>query len=370
MTSPTAILHYVQRWLPLSEQFVHGQIRHSRHRSVAVSRERVEHRDVFPQRPLWSLSPVLRATPRRLQPLVVQAALSAIARREEIGLVHAHFGYRVHDVLGVARRRSLPLVVSLHGHDVTAFTREWPAHYDAVFACAAAVVVPSRFLASRVEQLGASPTIVHVLPSGIDTELFTPRPLPEGPPTAAFVGRFVEKKGVDVLLAAWPEVRAAVPDARLVLLGYGTLADLVARHAGADGVELVQPDPRHRAAQVRDVIASATVVASPSREAADGDAESLVLANLEAQASGRGVVTTRHGGIPEFVTAGETALVVDEDDAGALAQALITVLGDRHLAARLGAAGPARVSSLDVRACSARVDDLYDALVSMPVASR
>jgi colanic acid/amylovoran biosynthesis glycosyltransferase len=365
----TSVLHYVQRWLPLSEQFVHGQIRHSRHRAVAVSRERVEHRDVFPQRPLWSLSPVLRAAPRRLQPLAATLALNAIARREGIGLVHAHFGYRVHDVLAVARRRSLPLVVSLHGHDVTAFAREWPAHYDAVFAGAAAVVVPSRFLAARVEQLGASPTIVHVIPSGVDTELLTPRPLPEGPPTAAFVGRFVEKKGVDVLLAVWPEVRAAVPDARLVLLGYGPLADLVARHAGADGVEVVPPDPRRRAAQVRDVIARATVVVSPSRTAVDGDAESLVLANLEAQASGRGVVTTRHGGIPEFVTAGETALVVDEDDAGALAQAVISVLGDRDLAARLGAAGPARVSSLDARACSARVDDLYDALTSAPVAS-
>jgi phosphatidylinositol alpha-1,6-mannosyltransferase len=194
--------------------------------------------------------------------------------------------------------------------------------------------------------------------------------LPDGPPTAAFVGRFVDKKGVDVLLAAWPGVRAALPDAGLVLLGYGPLLDLVTRHAGADGVELVRPDPRRRASQVRDVIANATVVASPSRTAADGDAESLVLANLEAQASGRAVVTTRHDGIPEFVTADETALVVEEGDADALAHALITVLGDRELAARLGAAGPARVSSLDARTCSARVDDLYDALVSTPVASR
>jgi colanic acid/amylovoran biosynthesis glycosyltransferase len=365
----STVLHYVQRWLPLSEQFVDGQISHSRHRAVVVARERVENRDVFPQRPLWSLSPVLRATPRRLQPLAIRAVLSAIAWREGIGVVHAHFGYRVHDVLALARRRSLPLVVSVHGHDVTAFAREWPEHYDAVFASAAAVVVPSRFLATRVEELGAPPAIVHVIPSGVDTELFAPRPLPDGPPTAAFIGRFVEKKGVDVLLAAWPAVRAAVPDARLVLLGYGPLLGEVASDAGVNGVELVQPDPRRRASQVRDVIAGATVVVSPSRIAADGDAESLVLANVEAQASGRGVVTTRHGGIPEFVTAGETALVVEEGDAGALAEALITVLADRDLAARLGAAGPARASSLDVRVCSARVDDLYDALVSTPVAS-
>jgi glycosyltransferase involved in cell wall biosynthesis len=313
---------------------------------------------------------LLRATPRPLQPLVATGALTAIARREGIGLVHTHFGYRAHDVLALARRRSLPLVVSLHGHDVTAFVREWPGHYDAIFERASAVVVPSRFLAAQVERLGAPPAIVHVIPSGVDTALFKPGPLPDGPPTAAFVGRFVEKKGVDVLLAAWPAVRAVIPDARLTLLGFGPLVDMVARHSGADGVELVQPDTGRRAAQVRDVIARATVVVSPSRTGADGDAESLVLANIEAQASGRAVVTTRHGGIPEFVTDGETALVVGENDADALSDALVRVLGDRELAARLGAAGPARVSSLDVRVCSARVDDLYDALVSAPVASR
>ena len=99
---------------------------------------------------------------------------------------------------------------------------------------------------------------------------------------------------------------------------------------------------------------------TPSRTAADGDAESLLLVNLEAQASGRPLVTTRHGGIPEFVAEDETALLVPEGDADALADALIRILQDQGLAERMATGGPLWVRRFDMRACTARVDDLYD----------
>jgi colanic acid/amylovoran biosynthesis glycosyltransferase len=352
-----SVLHYVQRWLPLSEQFVDAQIRHSRHRGVVVSRERFENADAFPYRPRWSLAMPRALMPHRYEGRAITGALTAVARRYATDVVHVHFGYRAHDVLGLVRRRGLPLVVSLHGNDVTAFARAWPRHYETVFDRSSAIVVPSRFLARHVESRGADAARVHVIPSGVDTQCFTPTPLPDGPPQAAFVGRFVEKKGLDVLAGAWPKVRAAVPGATLVLLGGGPCADLV---AGLEGATVVPPTPLRRAEQVRDVMRNATVVVSPSRTTPDGDVESLLLANLEAQASGRPVVTTRHGGIPEFVSDGETALLVDEDDPAGLADALTRVLADRDFAVRLGAAGPARIAHLDTRRCAARVDELYE----------
>jgi len=103
-------------------------------------------------------------------------------------------------------------------------------------------------------------------------------------------------------------------------------------------------------------------VVTPSRTSTDGDVETLLLVNLEAQASGRTVVTTNHGGIPEYVDDGTTGLLVPEGDAGQLADALVAALGEPGLAERLGAAGPGRVAELDIRACTARVDDLYDVL--------
>jgi glycosyltransferase involved in cell wall biosynthesis len=111
---------------------------------------------------------------------------------------------------------------------------------------------------------------------------------------------------------------------------------------------------------VRDAIRGATVVVSPSVTAPDGDVDTLVLANLEAQASGRPVVTTRHGGIPEYVDEGRTALVVPEGDAHALADALIAVLSEPAVAARLGQAGPGWAARFDAGASTSRLDDLYD----------
>jgi glycosyltransferase involved in cell wall biosynthesis len=74
------------------------------------------------------------------------------------------------------------------------------------------------------------------------------------------------------------------------------------------------------------------------------------------------VVTTRHGGIPEYVDEGRTALIVPEGDADALADALIRVLADDELSARLAAAGPAFAAPLDLSRTAAQVDELYDEL--------
>jgi glycosyltransferase involved in cell wall biosynthesis len=225
-------------------------------------------------------------------------------------------------------------------------------------------VVPSAFLRERVVALGVDSRTVHVIPAGVDTAFFSLTTVPDGPPTVVFIGRFVEKKGLDVLAAAWPVVAAAVPDVRLRLLGDGPLRDVVEQLARQRAVEWILPDASRRATQVREVIASATVVTTPSRTASDGDAESLLLVNLEAQASGRPVVTTDHGGISEFVRHNETALVVPARNATALADALVALLRDPARSAAMGAAGAAFAARFDASAMAARVDDLYDEVLS------
>jgi glycosyltransferase involved in cell wall biosynthesis len=90
----------------------------------------------------------------------------------------------------------------------------------------------------------------------------------------------------------------------------------------------------------------------------------LLLVNLEAQASGRPVVTTRHGGIPEYVEEGRTALVVPENEADALAAAIVRVLDDDSLATSLATAGPGWARRFDVRACVERVDRVYDEVLT------
>jgi glycosyltransferase involved in cell wall biosynthesis len=356
----------MQDWLPLSEQFVYALVTGSRHPAVVFSRRTPQHRDVFPMHPVYSAGRVLPPprpfsdTERRL----LTAYLLAVATRHRVRLVHHHHGYRAPDAKGLVFRRRLPWVVSLHGHDIIAHAAAEPYYYRDVFRFVDAVIVPSRWLAERAVDsgLGLSADRVHVIPAGVDTGFFTPTPLPDDEAVEVlFVGRFVEKKGLDVLLEAWPRVRAARPEARLRLVGFGPLEALA--RSGGESVLVEPSDPARRGRQVRDALRAATVVVTPSRTAQDGDAETLLLVNLEAQASGRPVVTTHHGGIPEFVAQDRTALVVPEANPTALADALIAVIADRALAERLADSGPSFAAQFDQAACTARVDDLYDALI-------
>lgn len=362
--SPRApVLHYLQHWLPLSEQFVHGVVTGTAHPAVVVSRARTENRRTFPHRPVVSLGRML-PPPRPFTPAerrLLTTALMAISVRYRTRIVHSHHGYRLRDVEGLVRRRDQPWVASLHGQDVTTHARSWPGEMLPVLPLVSAFVVPSRWLAERVADLGVDGDRIEVIPSGVDTRYFAPSPLPEGPPEVLFVGRFVEKKGVDVLLEAWTRVRTAVPEARLRLLGYGPLEPAV--HQRPPGVVVEHTDPSRRAVQVRDAIAACRVVVAPSRTAADGDSETLLLVNLEAQSSGRPLVTTRHAAIPEYVAEDTTALLVPEADPAALADALVTLLTDDALALRFAAAGPEHVAQWDLQRCARQVDDLYERLL-------
>jgi len=352
------VLHYVEHWLEMSSGFVHAHVTHSRHRGVVVSHNATENRQAFPFRPVVRLDRLAAVVPPRRWDAARDAALRAVAASYRVGVVHAHFGYAARDVVPLVTRTRLPFVLSLHGSDATSLPRRQVGHYDPIVDCVDAVVVPSQFLADVAVGLGFAREAVHVIPAGIDTSFFTPQPLPADP-VVAFVGRLVDKKGVDILMKSWPLVRGEMPDARLQILGAGPLEGLV---LADESVRRHVPDPARRAAQVRDLIRSARVVVSPSRTAANGDAESLLLVNLEAQASGRPVVTTHHGGIPEFVEPDESALLVDEGDVEGLAAVLVRVLRDRALAERLAARGPEVAARFDVRDCSARVDALYDAV--------
>jgi glycosyltransferase involved in cell wall biosynthesis len=358
----------MQTWLPLSEQFVHAAVTRSRYRSIVVSRTTPQNRAAFAHRPVYSFGWFLPPprTPSGLERRSITLMLAAISAAHGVRLVHQHHGYRLRDVAGLIRRRKLPLVVSLHGQDVTTHFKQWPGDMIDGLPLASAVVVPSRFLADRVEgDLGVPASKIRIIASGgVDVDFFSPTPLPEGPPEALWVGRFVEKKGVDVLLDAWETVRRSVPEARLRLLGPpgGPLESLALR--GGPGVEVEYADPAQRGEQVRQAMRRARLVVTPSRTASDGDAETLLLVNLEAQASGRPLVTTRHGGIPEYVDEGRTAILVPEADSTRLADALIEVLTDDGLAVRMSAAGPAWASRFSRDEAVAQMDGLYDETLS------
>jgi glycosyltransferase involved in cell wall biosynthesis len=194
------------------------------------------------------------------------------------------------------------------------------------------------------ESLGVvAPTTV--VPNGVDLELLRPGGPAErasartalgvaDAPTVVCVGRLAPQKGQADLLAAWPQVLARVPRARLLLVGDGPdRPGLEERVRSSAGVSLVGSR-----SDVADWLTASDVVAVPSRW------EGMALVPLEAMASGRSVVATDVTGVADSVPAAAGA-VVPAGSPAAMAEALALRLADPERAAAEGAAGRAHVEA-------------------------
>lgn len=215
-----------------------------------------------------------------------------------------------------------------------------------------------RVVGERAHCLGRRAVVV---PNGVDTTQFVPRDraaaraelgLDGQAPLVVVVGRLARQKGQDVLLSAWPRIRAAVPDARLLLVGDGPdRAALEATVAGDESVVMVgRQDPRA-------YVAAADVVVLPSRW------EGMPLVLLEAMSAGRSVVSTDVAGAREAL--GEVDAIVPVEDTDALATAVIHRLADLDAAHEEGLRNRARaVDHFDVTRASATTAQVLEDLVA------
>jgi phosphatidyl-myo-inositol dimannoside synthase len=213
----------------------------------------------------------------------------------------------------------------------------------------------SRWAARRVRRAARGRCRIELLLSGVSVDDYHPgvdgsavraRNGLGDDPVCVCVSRLVPRKGQDVLIGAWPEVLAEVPDARLLLVGSGPYERRLRRLAAASSAAArihftggVAWDelPAHYAA--------GDAFAMPCRTRWGGlDLEALGVVFLEAAAAGLPVVAGRSGGAPETVDA-TTGLVVDGHSRRAVAGAVAGLLVDPARARTLGAAGRARAEA-------------------------
>lgn len=286
-------------------------------------------------------------------------ALLRVTRQARFDLLHAHW-VLPNGPLGalVAARRKVPLVISLHGSDVYLPERHpWLRGLAAwTFRRAAAITACSADLARRAVALGAPAERIIVIPYGADGATFHPAGaaerqrlraewgVAEGEALVLAVGRLVRKKGFDVLIRALPQVLAAAGPLRLLVAGQGDLGDELAALARELGVQeqVVLPGAVERD-RLPALFRSCDVLAVPSMHDERGNVDGLPNVVLEGMASGAPIVASDVAGIPQVITTEENGLLVPEKDPRALAQALVRLLSDAQLRARLGQAARRRV---------------------------
>jgi glycosyltransferase involved in cell wall biosynthesis len=194
------------------------------------------------------------------------------------------------------------------------------------------------FTTDLVRELGLEPT--DEFPAYMDFDSFLqtrPQPLPDRA-QALFVGVLERYKNVDGLAAAWRRAAPRVPDARLQLVGSGTLQPVVEQLV-RDLPEQTSWTARLTQGEIAGALDDSTVLVLPSRS------EGMGRVVVEAFCRGRGVLASRVGGIPDLVQDGRNGLLVAPGDLDALANALVRVLGERELAERLGAGAAASAAA-------------------------
>lgn len=152
-----------------------------------------------------------------------------------------------------------------------------------------------------------------------------------------FVGRLVEKKGVEYLLESIPLIRNQIPDIKLTIVGDGplrkNLENLAKKLAITDCVDFVG----FKTGQEKiNYFLSSSILVVPSIQTKNGDVEGLPVVIMEGMAAGKPVVASNVGGIKEIVRENENGFLVKPKSPSQLAERLIYLLGKPNITKQMG----------------------------------
>jgi glycosyltransferase involved in cell wall biosynthesis len=322
--------------------------------------------------PLASKNPlVMRANIQRLANLVVA---------EDVDIIHARSRAPAWSSYFAARRTGRHFVTTFHG---TYSAGNWfKRRYNSVMTRGERVIAISTFIAGHVRRVyGVPASRIRVIHRGVDLERFDPAHvsaervvalanqwrLPDGMPVVMLPGRLTRWKGQIVFIEAIAKLGRQ--DIRAVLVGSeqnraayrGELEALIGRHGLNEVVRIVDHCKDMPAAyMLTDVVVSAST-----------DPEAFGRVIPEAQALGRPVVATDHGGARETVIPDETGWLTPPGDSDALAAAIERVLGLSSAArARLAEKSLANVRGKFTKdtMCARTLDVYNEVLVLEPLA--
>ena len=223
-----------------------------------------------------------------------------------------------------------------------------------VLDSAAGVISAGGYPALECERALGRRMAAFMIPPGVDTERFSPASdreqvrlrarlgLRPNTPTVVSVSRLVPRKGMDTLVRAASILAAEGRDVQVVIAGDGRERGRLGRLATRVGAP-VRLLGRLDDDDVTALVGGADVFAMLCRSRWRGlEQEGFGIVFLEAAAAGVPQVAGRSGGAHEAVSDGETGVVLDPATPHSAAEAIGTLLADRELRARMGAAARQR----------------------------
>lgn len=253
----------------------------------------------------------------------------SLSRRLKPTAIHAHWIIPqglVYVGLHFFLRKPVPMLLTIHGGDLFALRSPLMTWLKRrVIRQASTITVVSQAMMADLIPLGARSGQVHVVPMGVDFDVFAPASsCPRNRHEILFVGRLVDKKGVHHLLHAMPLVLSQVPQAHLSIVGHGPEENrlrALANNLGiGDQIRFLGALPQ---AELPGLYQRAALFVAPFVEASSGDREGLGLVTVEAIACGCPVIVGNLPAIDDILEPADANLRIDPRLPQALAKQIV-----------------------------------------------
>ncbi|WP_276248640.1 glycosyltransferase [Haladaptatus sp. YSMS36] len=373
--------HFKHTYLSLTETFIYQYItNHERYEPFVASmrKENIENfpfqpRHTFLDHPRWSLRFLIYGGLAKLNIRELsQTYFGHIVNKTNPDILHAHFGPMGVELLP-HRTPERPLVTTFYGYDTSMAVKDNEsirADYQRLFETGDLFLVEGPSMQEKLQTLGCPEEKIGLQRIAIDPSQITPQfPGERDSWRILLVGSFVEKKGIPDGIRAFASAFSDTENAELRIVG-GEVRDLtkadLERLAAEHGVEDKVTftgflDYGEYLKEVREC----TLLLAPSKTAESGDSEGgapTVL--LEAQASGKPVVTTTHADIPYVVEEGVAGKLVTPGNVSELSDALRWCRDHPKRFNQLGRAGRENMEQHhDITELATQLEQRYDRLL-------
>lgn len=299
-----------------------------------------------------------------------------ILQQQPLDLLHAHFAIDGIYGLALAKKKSIPLITTLHGFDVTVKNKDLLAsrspawinyflHQKKLKREGDKFIGVSDFIVMQAIRNGfpEDKIVRHYI--GIDVEKYQPAIDAEQSGIILHVARLVEKKGTAVLLEAIKKVKSTHKDVQLVIIGEGPLLAQLQAQVAASGIDNnVTFTGALPHAEVMAWMRKASMLVLPSLTAKTGDAEGLGMVLLEAAVTAVPVIGSNHGGIPEAIIDEKTGFLVEEGNAQQLAERILFLLNNEEKRCAMGREARAFVSeNFNLALQTKKLEDIYQEVI-------
>lgn len=297
----------------------------------------------------------------KLSSLYQEAKKWKIAKSADIFQVHGIWGDLEYIKLGVylSEYFNKPLVLTLHGGFVGnalygGMPLETPEVKDILFNHTAAITTYSKEVLSKLEEMGLGKKC-HLITNFVDTLHFKNPSASSSPSgdTVIYVGRLEPVTNPALAIHAFKHVNKEFPDAKLQVIGYGSLFETLKQLVKDLNLESTVSF-MGKQTDVRKFLWKSDIFVATNFG---------YIASLEAWSAGLAVVAPDFGILKETVNHGDNGLLVPPGDSERLGAAISSLLRDKELKKNLALSGAQTVKSYDIRAVAPQMSDVYRSVI-------